>query len=78
MMLVFPVVVEYEFTVRVYTIYAVSPTRKSPVSDEQTQFDCNPAGPSTTGKAKALPLLQYGPSVNATAGSSANDLSGSC
>ena len=42
----------------------------------------NPAGPSTTSsQAKAQPLLRYGPTVNATAGSSASsfsDLSGSC
>ena len=42
----------------------------------------NPAGPCTTSsQAKAQPLLRYGPTVNATAGSSASsfsDLSGSC
>ena len=43
-----------------------------------------PAGPSTTtssSQAKAQPLIRYGPTVNATAGSSASsfsDLSGSC
>ena len=33
---VFPAVVECEFTERVYTIYAVFPTRMSTVSDKQT------------------------------------------
>ena len=60
-----------------------SPPPESPQSPTSKQHTspANPAGPSATGQAKVQPLLRYGPSVNATAASSASsfsDLSGSC